>query len=64
MLGYNTDLIFLTLNEGSYGLDRMFGTEAGDALRKKASDAYVEYRLHGTVMEADLIVCVGRKPEV
>ena len=63
MLGCNTDFMFQTFIEGSYGLDRMFGTGTGDAFRTKIHNAYVEHRLHGTVIEADLVVCVGRKIE-
>jgi hypothetical protein len=61
MLGYNMDVMFQSFTEGSYGLDRMFGTAVGDALRKKMDNAYEEHRLHGTTIEADLVVCVGRK---
>ena len=64
MLAYQSDVFFQTINERSFGLDRVVGTEAGDALRKKVNDAYAEYRLHGTTMESDLVVCVARKATV
>jgi hypothetical protein len=35
------------------------GAELRDGL---IEEAYREHRLHGSVMEADLVVCVGRKP--
>ena len=56
--------MFLTLNEASFGPDRMLGSEAGDPLREKGSDTYVEHRLYSTAMAGDLVVCVGKKPEV
>ena len=64
MLAHYMDLTLQTLNEFSYGVDRTIGTDAGNELRKKVNNAYVEYRLHSTVIEGDLMVCVGRKPEV
>jgi hypothetical protein len=31
-------------------------------MRSKINHAYDEHRIYGTVIEADLVVCVGRKP--
>lgn len=62
MLGYHTDLILQTVNEGALGQDHVAGTATGDALRKKVNDAYDEYRIYGTAIQADLVLCVGRKP--
>jgi len=62
LLGYSQDFMFQTVEEASYGLDRMVGKEVGDALREKVGRAFGEYREHGTVAPSDLVVCVGRKP--
>ena len=48
--------------EASRGQDRALGNEAGEALRQKVAEAYEEFCIYGTVIEADLVVCVGRKP--
>ena len=61
MYGYAQDFMFQTVEEGSYGLDRMVGKEVGDVLREKIGRAFEEYRVHGTVAPSDLVVCVGRK---
>ncbi|KAE9378598.1 hypothetical protein N431DRAFT_433727 [Stipitochalara longipes BDJ] len=61
MHGYQMDLLFQTLEEASTGLDRMVGKYAGDELRANVAAAYEEHRLYGSFMEADMIVCVGRK---
>jgi len=62
ILGYNQDLILQIMNEVSQWLDRTLGIEAGDVLRTKINHAYDEHRIYGTVIEVDLVVCVGRKP--
>ena len=62
MLGYNQDLMLQIINEVSNGLDRTLGFGAGDTMRSKINHAYDEHRIYGTVIEADLVVCVGRKP--
>ena len=62
MLGYNQDLILQIINEVSNRLDRSLGSGAGDTMRSKVNHAYDEHRIYGTVIEADLVVCVGRKP--
>jgi light-regulated signal transduction histidine kinase (bacteriophytochrome) len=64
-LGFQQDLFLQTLEEGSYGLERMNefkGTGIGVEVRKKISEAYKEHRIHGCVAEMDLVCCVGRKP--
>jgi hypothetical protein len=61
LLGYSQDFMFQTVEEGSYGLDRMLGKAVGDVSREKIGKAYEEHKLHGTVSTADLVVCVGRK---
>jgi len=63
MTGYLTDLMFQTLEEASLGLDRINGAGAGDNMRAKLAAAYEEHRIHGSKMEADVVVCVGRKAE-
>jgi hypothetical protein len=63
MTGYLTDFLFQTLEEASYGADRMLGASVGDNLRAKLMTAYEEHRIHGSAMEADMVVCVGRKAE-
>ena len=61
MLGFHQDLMLQTMEEGSYGLDRMLGKDAGDRLRDQIYTAYKEHRIHGTVSAAALVCCVGRK---
>lgn len=38
------------------------GTKIGVELREKIAKAYREHRIHGCVVEIDLVCCVGRKP--
>jgi hypothetical protein len=38
------------------------GISKGAEMREDIEEVYKEHRLHGSVMEADLMVCVGRKP--
>ena len=61
MHGYEMDLLCQTLEEASNGIDRMVGKSAGDELRSKLAAAYEEHRLYGSLIEADIIVCVGKK---
>jgi hypothetical protein len=61
MHGYQMDLGFQTIEEGSIGMDRMVGKATGDEVRAKLAAAYEEHRIHGSSIEADMVVCVGRK---
>jgi hypothetical protein len=61
MNGYQMDLGFQTIEEASIGMDRMVGEGAGDDVRAKLAAAYEEHRLYGSSVDADMIVCVGRK---
>ncbi|PMD37104.1 hypothetical protein L207DRAFT_636950 [Hyaloscypha variabilis F] len=61
MHAYQMDLFFQTLEEASIGMDRMRGKGEGDELRTRVAAAYEEHRLCGSLMEADTVVCVGRK---
>jgi hypothetical protein len=63
MTGYLTDFLFQTLEEASIGRDRMIGPGAGDDMRAKLKAAYEEHRIHGSILDADMVVCVGKKAE-
>jgi hypothetical protein len=41
----------------------MLGASVGDNMRAKLTTAYEEHRVHGSAMEADMVVYVGRKAE-
>jgi hypothetical protein len=51
-----SDFLFQTL-EASYGADRMLGTSLVDSMRAKLTAAYEERKIHGSAVEADMIVC-------
>lgn len=63
MHGYQMDLGFQTIEEASIGMDRMMGKGAGDNVRERLAAAYEEHRLYGSSLEADMVVCVGRKAQ-
>ncbi len=63
MTGYQSDLGFQTAEEASVGMDRIQGNRAGDDVRAKIAAAYKEHRVHGTFMEGDMVVYVGRKAD-
>ena len=59
LYGYQMDLA--SDNRGSIGMDRMIGEGAGDNVRARLAAAYEEHRLYGSAVEADMVVCIGRK---
>lgn len=62
--GFTQDVILLTAEEASHRMDHVKGYDGiskGAEIREGLEEAYKEHRLHGSVMEADLVVCVGRK---
>jgi hypothetical protein len=63
MHGYQMDLVFQTIEEASVGMDRMVGKGAGDDVRARLAAAYEEHRLYGSSIDADMVVCVGRKAQ-
>ena len=64
--GFTQEVIFLPAEEVSHRMDHVKGYDdisVGEDMRENLiENAYKERRLHGSVMEADLVVCVGRKP--
>jgi hypothetical protein len=42
-------------------MERIVGKGLGDGVRARLAAAYEEHRLHGSSVEFDMVVCIGRK---